>query len=281
MNALENYLQASYSQKSTPPRAEEQIGNLLHQVFDRMAYCSLRSENPAFTTGFEWLDDRVGGLEPGELITVSSASGSGTTAFLLGLALNIAKTTDRPILYFTTQQPAHQLARRMLSIVTRVSLCDMERGAMREAQWEALTLGSKFLSQKDIRIYDKVRENSEICKICREAVEPALIILDTPPMDTDVPYETLKELAQQKQAVVMVAGWLPEQADYNIHMIDKSFWMDRLNINRLQVSPVEALCVVERNVHGSVGKAEMWWDDLTASFFYSLEEKMAVRDERR
>ena len=90
----------------------------------------------------------------------------------------------------------------------------------------------------------------------------------------------MKELVQQKQAVVMVAGWFPEQADYNIHMIDKSFWVDRLNKNRQQVSPVEAVCVVERNIHGRVGKAEMWWDDLTASFFYSLEEKMAVRDER-
>ena len=279
MGDLKNYLEANYNHKQTQPREENQIGNLLRKVFDRMAQNSAEGERQCLHTGFLNLDEILGGMEPGELIVLNRESTAGITGFLLRVALHVAQQTDRPVFYFTSQQPASQLARRMLSITSQVRLSDLERSQLTEKQWEALYLASKVLSQKDIRIYEEHISVENVNRICQGNGEPALLILDEP----NYPYEQaetffteLKELAAKMNAVVLCVGWCCDYEICNKAKVDKAL---RIRMERHDYSfhtqASDVFCEVERNVNGRRADICLLWDERTASFFFDIDEKTA------
>lgn len=92
------------------------------------------------STGLHDLDDKLGGLRPGQLIIVAGRPGMGKTALSLQVAHHIA-ASGTPALVLSMEMPATELAAREVARVAKLSVADMMRGKIRDEDWAALTHG--------------------------------------------------------------------------------------------------------------------------------------------
>lgn len=229
MEQLKNYLQASKARKEIPARDETQIGNRLHEVFDRMVFQSgMKADPPRLATGIEDVDEIIGGLELGELVAINGLPGSGRTAIALELALQTAKDTQVPILICSQRHSAQQLTCRLLSMLTGVAISAIEKAEMDDAQWNALYSASAWLKDQDICIFEIDRHLPELCATLRRRNTPALVIIDGLP-DEQIWRESmqmLKTLASETTCCVVFTGFHPDTTVYIAGGVDKVFHLD-------------------------------------------------------
>ena len=229
MEELRNYLQASKARKDVPAQEATQISNRLHEVFDRMAMQSaMRSQAKPLSTGYEDMDEIIGGLELGELVAINGDRGSGKTAMMLGIAIETAKTTGLPILIFSQTHSAQQITRRLLSMLTGVPITSIEAADLSDAEWNLLSTASTWLKEKDIRIVDLDQSIPELCASINRCDTPALVIVDGLPTDALEPDRMiiLKELAQEKNCCVLFGCFYYTNQPYISGNVDKVFLLD-------------------------------------------------------
>lgn len=229
MEHLKNYLQANKARKEAPARDASQIGNRLHEVFDRMAAQSaMKGHLPKLATGFEDVDEMIGGLELGELVAINGLPGSGRTAIALEIALQTAKDTQLPVLIYSQNHAAQQITRRLLSMMTGVPISCIENAELDDAQWNALYSASAWLQEQDIRIFEIDQTLPELCATIRRQEPPALMIIDGLPDNQlwQEPIQILKALASETTSCVVFTGCYPDTAPYIAGGVDKVFHLE-------------------------------------------------------
>ncbi|MBR0459072.1 MAG: replicative DNA helicase [Victivallales bacterium] len=93
------------------------------------------SEVLGLRTGFDF-DRMITGLKPGELFVLAARPSIGKTALMLNIATNIALGTEpTPIGIFSLEMPSLQLAIRMITSLTRISVSDFRNHRVQAAQW--------------------------------------------------------------------------------------------------------------------------------------------------
>lgn len=103
----QKYLQEDSGEATTMMRALIDLLNTAQQKDERK-----------LNTGFHRLDGILKGLRPGQLIVIGARPGVGKSAFLLNLALNVARVGK--VVMFSMEMTAEEIAQR--SIVTRSPL---------------------------------------------------------------------------------------------------------------------------------------------------------------
>lgn len=71
---------------------------------------------PGITTGFHRLDLKTHGLMPGHMILVAARSNGGKSAFALTVCDNLVRRHKRPIIYFSLEMTATDIAKRRLCL---------------------------------------------------------------------------------------------------------------------------------------------------------------------
>lgn len=71
---------------------------------------------PGITTGFHRLDLKTHGLMPGHMILVAARSNGGKSAFALTICDNLVRLHKRPIIYFSLEMTATDIAKRRLCL---------------------------------------------------------------------------------------------------------------------------------------------------------------------
>ena len=255
MEELRNYLQASKARKETPVRDACQISNRLHEVFDRMAMQSaMRNRTEPLLTGYEDVDEIIGGLELGELVAIDGERGSGKTAMMLGIAIETARSSPLSIMIYSQTHSAQQLARRLLSMLTGVPIASIEAADLSDAQWNLLSNASTWLKEKDIRIIDLDQSIPDLCASINRCDTPALVIVDGLPTDALDPdsMKLLKELAQEKNCCVLFGCSYYTNQPYISGKVDKVFSLDNYHEN-------EATCEITWNRTGKNGCTLLLW----------------------
>lgn len=106
-------------------------------------------------TGFSDFDKLTGGLQPGSLNIVAARPSMGKTAFALNIAQYAALQKEIPVLIFSLEMSADQLASRMLSAVAEINLRELQQSKnVRPDQWNSLTSAVAHLSKAPIYIDD-------------------------------------------------------------------------------------------------------------------------------
>ena len=106
-------------------------------------------------SGFTDFDKLTGGFQPGSLNIVAARPSMGKTAFALNIAQHAALVEGIPVLIFSLEMSAEQLAGRLLSSVARVNLRELQQSNnVRKDQWNALTDAVARLSKSPIFIDD-------------------------------------------------------------------------------------------------------------------------------
>lgn len=123
-------------------------------------------------TGFSQLDRMMAGLHPGDLYIVAGRPGMGKTAFVLNLALNIARSRapsasesdpygEQPaelpgfaVAFFSLEMPKEQLAARLLASEARVDMADIRKGRLQPRDWSKLTEAAARLATMPVWLDD-------------------------------------------------------------------------------------------------------------------------------
>ena len=91
------------------------------------------------STGFTKLDEMTGGLHKGELIILAARPSMGKTALALNIAEHVAVREGLPVVDFSMEMGASQLALRMVGSLGRIDQQHLRTGALRDDEWGRLS----------------------------------------------------------------------------------------------------------------------------------------------
>jgi replicative DNA helicase len=103
-------------------------------------------------TGFYDLDRQTAGLQKGDLIVLAARPSMGKTAFALNIAENVAVHEQLPVLVFSMEMGASQLALRLVGSLGRINQQNLRTGRLDSGEWERLTDAVERLSQVQLYI---------------------------------------------------------------------------------------------------------------------------------
>ncbi|MFY9510437.1 MAG: replicative DNA helicase [Rubrivivax sp.] len=98
-------------------------------------------------TGYIDLDRQTAGLQKGDLIVLAARPSMGKTAFALNIAESVAVVEGLPVLVFSMEMGAAQLALRLVGSLGRIDQQNLRTGRLRTEEWERLTEAVDKLGQ--------------------------------------------------------------------------------------------------------------------------------------
>ncbi|HEX7348521.1 MAG TPA: replicative DNA helicase [Rhodanobacteraceae bacterium] len=113
-----------------------------------------RGQLNGLTTGFKDLDELTSGLQRQDLVIVAGRPSMGKTAFALNIAEAVAMRAKQPVLVFSMEMSASQLAFRLISSLGRISQKDLRSGDLAEEAWPRISQATSLLSESKIFIDD-------------------------------------------------------------------------------------------------------------------------------
>jgi replicative DNA helicase len=119
----------------------QSMDSLVVQLIDRVTELS---ENGAedvtgVRSGFYDLDRMTAGLQPGDLVILAARPSMGKTAFALNIAENVAVQEGLPVVVFSMEMGASQLALRMVGSLGRIDQSHLRTGRLNDDEWGRLS----------------------------------------------------------------------------------------------------------------------------------------------
>jgi replicative DNA helicase len=111
-------------------------------------------------TGFFDLDRMTAGLQKGDLIVLAARPSMGKTAFALNIAEHVAVQEGLPVLVFSMEMGAAQLALRLVGSLGRIDQQNLRTGRLKSEEWERLTEAVERLGQVQMFIDETPALNS-------------------------------------------------------------------------------------------------------------------------
>ena len=130
------------------------MDSLVVQLLDRVQELA---ENGAedvtgVRTGFYDLDRMTSGLQPGDLIVLAARPSMGKTAFALNIGEHVAVTEGLPVVVFSMEMGAAQLALRVVGSLGRIDQSHLRTGNLRDDEWSRLSEAVEKLRNASIFI---------------------------------------------------------------------------------------------------------------------------------
>jgi replicative DNA helicase len=132
----------------------QSMDSLVVQLLDRVQELA---ENGAedvtgVRTGFYDLDRMTCGLQPGDLIVLAARPSMGKTAFALNIGEHVAVNEGLPVVVFSMEMGAAQLALRVVGSLGRIDQNHLRTGNLRDDEWSRLSEAVEKLRNASIFI---------------------------------------------------------------------------------------------------------------------------------
>jgi replicative DNA helicase len=132
----------------------QDIAGLVTQLLDRV---NELHENGAedvtgVRTGYFDLDRLTAGLQRGDLLVLAARPSMGKTAFALNIAEHVAVKEELPVLVFSMEMGAAQLALRMVGSIGRINQQHLRTGKLDADEWGRLAEAAERLGKSPIYI---------------------------------------------------------------------------------------------------------------------------------
>ncbi|MEO8152790.1 MAG: replicative DNA helicase [Rhizobacter sp.] len=117
------------------------MDTLVVQLIDRVneLHENGAEEVTGVRTGFYDLDRMTSGLQAGDLIVLAARPSMGKTAFALNIGEHVAVNEGLPVVVFSMEMGAAQLALRMVGSLGRIDQSHLRTGALRDDEWGRLS----------------------------------------------------------------------------------------------------------------------------------------------
>lgn len=133
-------------------------------------------------SGYTKLDKLLSGLQPGTLNIVGARPAMGKSAFALGMAVTAARTTNRPVLFFSLEMSATELTQRILSAEAQVDSDRMRSGRLQESDWTKIT---HAMNRLEIPLYiddtpqiTVMQIRQKLRRVSVADTQPAMVVID-------------------------------------------------------------------------------------------------------
>lgn len=132
----------------------QSMDSLVMQLIDRVTELAENGaeEVTGVRTGFFDMDRMTAGLQGGDLIILAARPSMGKTAFALNIAENVAVSEGLPVVIFSMEMGASQLALRLVGSLGRIDQQHLRTGALRDDEWGRLTEAVDKLSKSSVFI---------------------------------------------------------------------------------------------------------------------------------
>lgn len=134
------------------------------------------------STGFLDLDYRTAGLQPSDLILIAARPSMGKTAFALNIAEYVAMNNHIPTAVFSLEMSKIQLAKRLISMNSKVDSQHIRTGTLADDEWAKITESSIILGESSLVIDDtpgiSINELRSKCRKLKAEHGLELIIID-------------------------------------------------------------------------------------------------------
>lgn len=124
------------------------------------------------STGFERLDEVLGGLVEGTLVTIGGRTGIGKTAFAFNLLRNLAIEKNIPSLYISLEGTEQLCTDILIACTLNIKYRGLLSGQLVAEEWEKLDKGVSGIVNSPIYLDTKSTYTiDDICKTVEEAVQ--------------------------------------------------------------------------------------------------------------
>lgn len=146
------YQISEHQQRGTGPIS---ISALLSKANDRlMQLYETKGALTGVSTGFADFDKMTSGLQAGDMIVIAGRPSMGKTSFAMNIAEYAAMKQDKPVMVFSLEMPAEQLALRMISSLGRIDQHKVRTGQLTDADWPRVTSAVSVLSESKLYVDD-------------------------------------------------------------------------------------------------------------------------------
>jgi replicative DNA helicase len=131
------------------------LGDLLSGVVERIEELFNRddpSEVTGIETGFADLDKMTAGLQPGDMVVVAGRPSMGKTALAVNIGEHVALNKKLPVVIFSMEMGANQLALRLIGSVGRLQAQNLRTGRLQADDWNTLSAALGRLNEAPILI---------------------------------------------------------------------------------------------------------------------------------
>jgi replicative DNA helicase len=130
------------------------IGKLVGELIDRVTelHENGAEEVTGVRSGFYDLDRYTAGLQKGDLIVLAARPSMGKTALALNIAEHVAVSEELPVLVFSMEMGAAQLALRMVGSLGRINQQHLRTGALQDDEWGRLSEAVEKLGKAQLFI---------------------------------------------------------------------------------------------------------------------------------
>ena len=186
LDEAESKIFAIAEQGSRGAQGFESIRDLLAQVVTRIDELHARdnvNEVTGVPSGFNDLDTRTAGLQPGDLIIVAGRPSMGKTAFSLNIGEYVAIEQGLPVAVFSMEMGGSQLAMRMLCSVARLNQQRVRVGKINDDEWPQLVAAVQKMNEAPLFIDETPALNSmelraRARRLSRQYGKLGLVIVD-------------------------------------------------------------------------------------------------------
>ena len=156
---------------------------LFSQIFLELQQKALKPSLAGISSGFFDLDSFTQGFQKSDLIIIAGRPSMGKTALSLNIGLNIIKSSNLPVLFFSLEMSKEQLTYRLLTNETDITNLRLKTGNLYKEDWKKLNSTIKNLSTLPFFIDDSPNPSiqdikSKIKKILFDHNQIGLIIID-------------------------------------------------------------------------------------------------------
>lgn len=265
------------------------LDEIVLDVYQRIEKVSSGEVEMGLKTGYNRLDDIIGGLRNSEYILLGARPSIGKTALAINIAENLL-TQGKTIAFFSYEMSKEQLVERLLKSMSLV-----ETGYKREMnikEWTKLQKAANYLLNKNLLIDDNPNKSvSDMQSMCRKLKRQEgldLVVIDylqkvksshrgTKREQLEQVSNDIKNMAKMLNVPVLVVSSLsranetrdvkiPVMSDLRetgqlefdadvIMFLHREYYYDRTNIELKRDADV----VIAKNRNGKVGRTKLTW----------------------
>lgn len=210
------------------------LGSIARGYVDHLDACyKSKGGITGLSTGFDCIDQRTGGLKPGQLITIAARPAMGKTNLAFNIARNVGIRQLKSVLYFSLEMSSEELMGRLTADLANVDYGRVQRADFDESErhteaWARVTAAITRFKDGKIGIDDDSSMSigqlvSRARKFARTNKDLALIVVDHIGLvDSEGETETirvgrvsraLKKLAKQLAVPVLALSQLNRECE--------------------------------------------------------------------
>lgn len=268
------------------------ISVAVFEAYDRLGKLSGddREKYIGARTGFTLLDKITSGLNKSDLIIIAARPGMGKTSFVMNIARNVARTTEKDVAVFSLEMSKEQLATRMLSTEARVSSDSFRNGGINTDEWGRIADCASYLSLLPIYIDETANVTVTQMKAkLRRLKNLGLVVIDYLQLmgstsnsdnrvnvvseitrqlkimakELNVPVILLSQLSRavegrnDKRPVLSDlrdSGSIEQDADIVLFLYRDAYYNKQSELQNISE------CIIAKNRHGELGNVKLTWN---------------------